>query len=186
MKSLKIIQVLAKIMRIICLVLFIVCIVGAAGCFLAVITLPIMKDVVLYEDKTFSIIIAERGVNWITALTGSIVGLISCGVGIFLAKYTELFFAKEIALGTPFKKEVVKDMRKMAIIHIVVSFVTVIAVAIVISSINAFNPELAHFDSGFGGTIGFGISMLVISLFCDYGAEKETEANPIVEAEPKN
>ena len=35
-------------------------------------------------------------------------------------------------------------------------------------------PELDFSNDDHGGTIGFGIAMLIISLFCDYGAELST------------
>ena len=180
MKSLKTIQVLAKIAKIICTVLFIVCIVGASCCALSVIILPVTKDVILYEDKTFSVVLAEQGTSYIDALTGSVIGLIVCGVGIFLAKYTELFFKKELELGTPFDKGLVKDMRKMALIHIIVSIVASIITSIVYFIFKESVPDFNGTYDFNGGSIGFGISMLIISLFCDYGAEK---ANDVIEAE---
>ena len=174
MKSLKIIQVLSKIAKILCTVLFIVCIVGASCCALAVILLPIFKDTVIYENKSFSIIIAENGSNYMTAFVGSLVGLIVCSTGIFLSKYTELFFEKELELGTPFNKELVKDMRKMALVHIFVSLGIAILLAILVGCFKLNYPELDFSNDDHGGTIGFGIAMLIISLFCDYGAELST------------
>ena len=48
MKSLKIIQILAKIIKILCTVLTIIFIVGASICALSIILLPILKDTVIY------------------------------------------------------------------------------------------------------------------------------------------
>ena len=45
MKSLKIIQVLAKTARIVCLVVFIACIIGAAGCFIGLVIFSAIKDI---------------------------------------------------------------------------------------------------------------------------------------------
>ena len=53
MKSLKIIQVLAKIARIVCLVVFIASIVGAAGCFLGLVIFCAIKDIP-YNGQTIS------------------------------------------------------------------------------------------------------------------------------------
>ena len=177
MKSLKIIQILAKIIKIVCTVLTIIFIVGASICALSIILLPILKDTVIYEGKSFSIIIAENGTNYITALVASIVAFISCGAGIFLAKYTESFFKKELELGTPFNKELVKDMRKMAVVHIVLSIVVLIIISILIAIFESIYPEIIDIEYRFSGTIGFGLAMLVISLFCDYGAETKQEDN---------
>ena len=171
MKSLKIIQVLSKILKVVSTITFVVSIVVASISLLGVIILPITKDVVIYDGKTFSILIAENGVNYITALTALIISLVTCLAMIFTSKYNEIFFRKELELGTPFDKTIVKSMRKMAIINIALSIGLNIVLAIVVGSIDLLNEELNYSFDGYNGTVAFGIAMLVISLFCDYGAE---------------
>ena len=173
MKSLRIIQILAKVAKIICTVVFICCIVGASICALSLILLPILRDTTIYDGKTVTVLLADKSVSLSSAITASAFGLVSAGVGIFLAKYSELFFKKELEVGTPFKKEIVKDMRKLAIIHIVVSLATTMVLATIYAIVKASAKELIDFNPHQGGSVGFGISLLIISLFCEYGAEKE-------------
>jgi len=177
MKSLRIIQILSKIAWVICKIIFILCIVGASCCLLSLIILPIMKDVVIYENTTFTVLLMEKGTDLPTAITAVAIGLGVCGVSIFLAKYTELFFKKELDLGTPFNKVIVRDMRKLALVHVIASLVMIIAIAITVAIVRHFYPDLPKFNDHYGGSIGFAITMLIISLFCDYGAEKEQQVN---------
>jgi hypothetical protein len=187
MKSLKIIQVLAKIMWILSMIAFIACIVGASLCFVGIIVFSATKDVVVDEGQTFTILLADRGVPEPGVYSALITGLIVSGVGIYLGKINEIFFKKEIALGTPFKKEVVSEMRKLAIINIVASIATGILCAIALSIVAAIYRYDSGFHLEFFSTVGYGISLLILSLFCDYGAELE-EKKPLDEpaVEPIN
>jgi hypothetical protein len=175
MKSLKIIQTLSKIAWIICKVIFVLCIVGASVCFVSLIVLSIVQDVTLFESKVLSIAIMEKGVNLPSAITACIVGMITCGVGIFLAKYSERFFRKELDLGTPFNKEIVQDMRKLALVHLIVTLASYIGILIMCAIIKIFYKDLADFHHNIGGTFSFAICMLVLSLFCEYGTELENK-----------
>ena len=173
MKALRIIQVLAKIARVICVILFVFCIVGAAGCLIGLITLPLSENIVIFDGKTVVEFINEKGGSMSKAYGGIVAGLLSCGVGIFLSKYNELFFKEEIELGTPFKMNIVKKMRKVAIVNIIATVALSIAVGIAVVIIQAIYHEDINLDLNLFSTIGFGISLLIISLFCEYGAEKE-------------
>ncbi|MBO4285904.1 MAG: hypothetical protein J5880_01055 [Bacilli bacterium] len=183
MKSLKIIQVLAVICRVICIIVFVACIIGAVGCLLGFTILPIVKDVVVHDGKTIAELIAEDGKTTVeTIIAGCGVGLFGCGVEIFLAKYNELFYKKEIAVGTPFNKEIVRDMRILALVNILVSLTAVIMVGIALGIVRALVRDVQHFNNYIGTPIGYGIALLVISLFCDYGAELNNKPE-VMEAE---
>ena len=58
----------------------------------------------------------------------------------------------------------------------------VIMVAIGVGIARALVRDIQHFDNYIGTPIGFGIAMLVISLFCDYGAELNGDKD-VIEAE---
>ena len=64
MKSLKIIQVLVKVFKIIFFVCFILCIVGAAGCLIAMIVVPIVSTIPVEEGKTVADVMAEHGIQF--------------------------------------------------------------------------------------------------------------------------
>lgn len=171
MKSLRIIQALAKIARIICLIVFILCIIGAAGCLIAIIVVSSLRNVVLYEGKTLNDILLENRATFEAVLAALIVGLLSTGVGIYLSKYNELFYKRELAVGTPFKMEVVKDMRKVSVVNIVVSFSLSVVATITVLIIAGVTGVHVEVNYSLFGTIGYGLILLLISLFAQYGAE---------------
>ncbi len=188
MKCLKIIQILAKVVRVLLLIAFIVCIIGAAGCILGLIIVPLMKDVVLYDNKTLTDIFWENDIAMGQVYAGLVGGLISCGMGIFLSKYNEIFFKEEIKIGTPFDMVIVKKMRKVSIVNIACSLATAIVVAIAMAIVLAVNGiKNSKFDINVFSTVGFGLTLLILSLFCEYGARKDEEKEePKQIEEPKS
>ena len=173
MKSLKNIQLLVKILRIISLVVFILCIIGAAGCALALIIVPVCQDIKIMGEKTLQMLLLEKNVHMYQVYCGLCIGFVSCGVGIFLSRYNELFFEEELSVGTPFTFPMVKKTRKVALVNIIVSLCSSILAAIVVGIICAIYRSKYSFNYGLFSTIGFGLALLVISLFTQYGAEKD-------------
>ena len=171
MKSLRIIQILAKVARIICLVLYILCIVGASGCAIALIVLPIFQNLPMADGKTLADLLLEKGTQMFEIYLWVAIGLLSCGVGIFIFRYNQVFFEKEIALGTPFDMEIVKKMRKLALVCVITSVAYSIVCAIIVSSVYAANHVTASYRYETFSSISYGLFMLVLSLFCEYGAE---------------
>lgn len=179
MKALRIIQVLAKVMRVICLVIFILTIIGAVFTLLGLIIVPVLQDQVLYDGKTLQMLLLEKNISMAQVYAGLSVGLLSTGVGIFLAKYNESFFAYEIKEGTPFKMEVVKRTRKNALVNIIVSISLVILSIIVVGIISGIYKTKFNFNYSLVSSVGYGLALLVISLFCEYGAEKDEKVEVI-------
>ena len=181
MKSLRIIQILAKIARVICIIVFVCSIIGAVGCISGLIALPLTQDAIVIDGKTLAEYLLEKDIPIEKAYAAMATGLASCGVSIFLSKYNELFFKREIELGSPFNDEIVKRMRKVAIVNIVVSLVLSVACAISISIVENVTKINMSFRFDYFSSIGYGISLLIISLFCDYGAEKSkpSEGNEV-------
>ena len=194
MKSLKIIQTLCKIARVICIIIFVLSIIGAAGCLIGIILMPALKDEVIYNHKTLEQLLEKNGTNFNVALTAMIMAFVVCGVSIFLSKYTELFFKKEIEVGTPFNKDIVRRMRVLGVVHIVTGILTTVIVSSVIAIAVASNPDVENsrnFNLSNVSSLWFGIAMLIISLFANYDVEKEealkkeSETN-VIEEQPNN
>lgn len=173
MKSLKVIQVLAKIAWVLCRIVFVVCIVGAAASVVGLSIFHLVQNVKINAEQTVAQLIEEQHIRIPEAYAGMGIALLSCGVGIFLAKYNELFFKKEIDERTPFKREIVKQMKTVAIVNILVSLALGIIAATAMSIVLSINhlESINRGDFSLFSTVGFGISLLIISLFCDYGAE---------------
>ena len=177
MKTLRAIQILAKIARILALIIFICCCVGVGGCVLALIILPILepsiKDVVIQDGKTVNEVLAQSGITFTFIYTAIGVGLTACIVTAIIAKFTELFFKEQIDKGTPFDMEIVKSMRKLAIIQICISIGYSIVLAIVLAVLAAFFPEIKQIKWSYAGAIWLGVFFLILSLFAEYGTEKD-------------
>lgn len=171
MKALRIIQVLAKICRILCIICFVGCIVGAAGCVIGLVVVPLIKDIVVEGGKTVEQMFLEKNITMPKLYTSLGVGIAGCGMGIFLAKYNGVFFKQELDAGTPFDMVIVKKMRKVAIVNIIVSIVSCIAIAIAVAIVEKLNNTSFNLNNGYFSSIGFGIYLLILSLFCEYGAE---------------
>ena len=186
MKSLRIIQILVKIVRIICIVLFVLFIVGAAGCALSLIILPIIQNIEVSEGKTIADLMVEKGVVISTMYGSIVIGLLSCGVGIFLAHVNRLFFEEELKVETPFDKDIVKKMRVNALINIIASIALSITAGIVVGIVKAVSGNNTEFRFELLSTVGYGLFLLVLSLFCDYGAELKNPPVEVIDSSEEN
>lgn len=183
MKSLRIIQTLFKVARVIALIFFILSIIGASGCFLAVIILASMSNVVLYDGQTLAQIMANNNTDINAVIASVVFGMLGCGFSIFLSKYSELFFLKELKAGTPFTREMAKEMRRYGLVYIIVTISATVIMSIAYGITAIFVKSLRSYDFSFHiGSIVFGLFMIILSVFCDYGAElQETKENEVVE-----
>ena len=174
MKSLKTIQTLAKVGKILSLIAFILCIVCAVFCAIGVAVLPAMKDKVIQDGKTLEQLLIENKTNFITAITVCVIALISTLAGVFTSFLTLRFFKRELEVGTPFRFEIANKMKKLGLIHVIVSLALLVTIAIIVASVKSGHKELQDIKgTETGGTLWFGIALLILSVFCRYGAEKE-------------
>lgn len=172
MKSLNIIQTLAKIGRIICIVLFILGIIGAAGSVLGLSLFPIMQGVIVAEpNKTLADYLLEKGIRLFDVYSSLAIAIAFSGLSIFLCKYTELLLNEQIKLGTPFDHSYVKKMRKYALISVITCVCVNILVAVILALVGFFTQTKFTYNAGSFSTIGWGIAILILSLFCEYGAD---------------
>lgn len=172
MKSLRAIQIIAQVMRILCLVCFILSIVGAVGCVIGMAIFGAVSNVIIEEGKTLAQYLLDKGISVQTVYAGMGVGLGYCLVAIFLFKYRELFYVRELAVGTPFDSGVIADMRKVAVVDIIVNVVSNVVIVVVFSIVHSVIPEVKQIDGWGFSSITYGLILLLISLFCAYPVEK--------------
>jgi len=171
MKSLKRLQTLFKVARILCLIFFILAIIGASGCLIAFIILPAISQLPAGNGKTVAEVIEKEAGPMYIIYANIAAGLMSCGASIFLTKYSEVFYRNVEKIGTPFRRDVAKKMRKVGLVSIIVSLSVGLLIVIVVSSIILANRGKGSADFSFGFTFFYGIFLLILSLFCDYGAD---------------
>ena len=67
-------------------------------------------------------------------------------------------------------------MRKVSIVNIACSLASAIVVAIAMAIVLAVNGiKSSKFNINVFSTVGFGLTLLILSLFCEYGARKGEE-----------
>ena len=177
MKTLDTIQALSKIGKILSTIVFVCCIIGAAGCILGMLCLPIADSGILkIGGVTIHGIIANRADMELNALYPMLLGaLIVCAGQAVTAKFAERYFHHELAAGTPFTQAGAKELLRLGILTICVPLGCLIF-AQIFSSILAELigcGEALKLDGD--GSVTLGVMFLVASLLCRYGAETNTE-----------
>ncbi len=163
MKSLERVQKLSKIISIFVQIIFVCCIVGLVGSVLGIIgNLIIGNDAEVWAQISRD---AQVDVSFNMAMCYCVVGAILSAGEVALYYYVKGFYKKELAVGTPFNKEIVKNMQIIGILHIAIPFGTLILSSIVMA-IFRVNIDFSNF-----GDIGIGLAYLALSLVFDYGAD---------------
>ena len=186
MKSLKIIQTLAKIGRVVSKVVFICCIVGFCGCAFGIISLALGAAAFQFGGVAVRGLIEKNAEMSMAALYASMaVGAVVCAAEAVLSKFAEVYFVHELADGTPFTLRGSKELLRLGIINVAVSLGmgTVCGAGLALASL--LYPELKEVEAGFS-SFGFGIAMIVLSLFCRYGAELNESKTDGAENAPEN
>ena len=185
MKSLKTIQVLAKVGRILSKIIFILCIVGFCGCIVGILSLALGLESFKIGDVTIRGLIEEKAeISMATLYAAMAVGIVYCAAEAVLCKYSETYFKNELADGTPFTQRGAKELKRLGIIVIVVSLCVGTVCAIGLAIAHRAYPEIAKLPLESIGSVGIGIMMLIASLLCRYGAELregKTEETPVNE-----
>ena len=172
MKSLKVIQTLAKIGKVLSKIGFIFCIIGFCGCIIGVLGLVVGVEALNVGGVTLrNIIETNAEMNMPTLYAAMAVGILFCAAEAVLCKFAETYFKNELADGTPFTLRGSKELLRLGILNVAVPLGTVIICAIVIAVAGIFYPEIEKPSFDGYGSFGIGIFMMILSLFCRYGAE---------------
>lgn len=164
-KNLKVIQVLAKIGRILSKIVFICGIVGVAGCLFGIITLASGVETIKIGGLTLkSIIENEADMSMGTLYTVMACSAILCGGEIAIAKFAELYFKKELLAGTPFTDDGAKELFRLGIITICVSFGSYLLASICHGIMAAVLTDVSKYGLADTTSFGLGIVFIVVSL----------------------
>lgn len=186
MKSLKVIQVLAKIAQIVSKVVFICCIVGFCGCVCGIIGLAFGVYALKFDGKSLEVILLETQNITLGTLYAQITACIFlCAGEAVIAKFAEVYFSNELKAGTPFTFDGSKELMRLGIIEICVSVGAValaaIAYAIFLAAAKGVAPmakELRNYSA-----VSNGITFILISVVFRYGAEvRAVNANSSIES----
>ncbi len=172
MKSLKTIQVLAKIGRIISKIIFILCIVGFCCIAAGIAAMVIGVGTVKIDGTTIHALIEEYAeLNVPSIIAGMSCAAVYCAAGAVNSKFAEVYFKNELKDGTPFTHRGAKELLRLGILNIAIPAVAAALCAGGLFLANKLYPEIALKEFDGGAYLGVGIMMIVLSLFCRYGAE---------------
>lgn len=172
MNTLKTIQTLAKIGKIFSKIIYICCIVGFCGCIVGIVSLAIGAETFKLGGVTIhSMIENEAGMNMPTLYASMAVGLVFCAAEAILCKFAETYFKNELADGHPFTLRSAKELMRLGILTIAIPLGAVIFCSIGVSIAENVYPGIEKLSIGEFSSVGLGIMMIVLSLFCRYGAE---------------
>lgn len=110
-----------------------------------------------------------------TANIYMVVAIILCSGEAVIAKFAEHYFKGELFDGTPFNMEKSKELTRLGIITIGVSIVTEVVAAIVYEIMSFIFVNTDSLEIGNWGSVGIGITFIIVSLICRYGAERGRE-----------
>ena len=172
MNTLKTIQTLAKIGKVFSKIIFVCCIVGFCGCIVGIVSLALGAETFKLGGVTIhSMIENEAGLNLPTLYASMAVGLRFCAAEAVLCKFAEAYFKHELANGDPFTLRGAKELLRLGILTIVIPLGTVIVCSIGVSIADNMVPGIDKLSIGEFSSVGLGVMMIVLSLFCRYGAE---------------
>lgn len=166
------IQTLAKVGKVLSKIVSICCIVGAVGCIVGILSLAFGE----FEARKIGGItihsIIERSASIGTMYAEMTVGLIFCIGEAVIAKLAATYFQNEIAAGTPFTLSGAKELLRLGICTICISVGAWIGAEIAYTIITNCFSKVADMQLDGFSQVGTGIAMLLASLLCKYGAEK--------------
>lgn len=163
-KNLKVIQVLAKIGRILSKIVFVCGIVGVSGCLFGIIMLALGVETIKIGGLTLqSIIENEASMSMGTLYTAMACSALVCGGEVAIAKFAELYFKKEVLAGTPFTDDGAKELFRLGVITICVSFGSYVLASICHGIMAALLTDVSKYGLADTTSFGLGIVFIVVS-----------------------
>lgn len=164
MKSLEVIQKIVKVLRILAKIAYIFCIIGAVASAIGTASLFAIDENSEIWKKALEAIQPDT-IDLAAVRCTCLTGVFVCAAGAVLSWFSKRLFEDDLAAGTPFDRNICKDVLKVGIIYLAVSVVSGIIIAIIYACFN-----LDADGSGFSG-FTTGIVYIICWLLCRYGAD---------------
>lgn len=172
MKSLKVLQVLAKIGKIVSKVVYICCLVGFCGCIFGIIALAVGADVVKIGGVTLDVLLkSEADTSLSTVYTAIASAIPLCAGGAAVAKIAERYFKRELETGTPFSEEGAKELFKLGVYIIVLPLCSLVLANIIQDIMAKVMTDVVKTKLEGWTSVGLGVAFIVMALMCRYGSE---------------
>lgn len=171
MKTLKTIQTLANIGKVFSQIIFICCIVFFCLCGVGAVSMALGAQTLKLGGVTLHSLVEAKSMSMGTVYAAIARGMILCAGESVLAKFAQRYFAQEVADGTPFTLSGAAQLMKLGIETICIPIATQIAAAIAHGVIEQLMPGVAKVELAQIGSISLGVTFILVSLICRYGAE---------------
>lgn len=174
-KTLSTIQTFSKIGKVLSKIAYICCLVGGICCIVGLCSLAIGSGEAFKLGGVTIHGLVEKSANMKmgTIYAAVINGAIGCAGGFILALFCGKYFKHELEAGTPFNMEGAKELRRLGIFWICVPIVTRTTMEIAFVILEQFMKVSSKAEvMGEVSGIGIGITLIVVSFLCQYGAER--------------
>lgn len=169
MKSLKTIQIIAKIFSILALIGFICSIIGAVFSLIGVSVLSAIREDSALWQKLQELF--NHTLNLNAARCSSLNSIFYCAENAILCGFSRALFKHILAVGTPFDKVVSKRMFRDGILNIAIPIGTIILTSIISAAFGVKDSEAEYIQ------LSTGIVYMLFSLVCSYGADVKEAAD---------
>lgn len=178
MKTLKIIQTLAKVGKILSKIVFICCIVGLCGCVIGILALVIGGSAAEASGTTLQALLQkETDISLGSVWAAIFVGIFLCIGELIVSKLALNYFEHELEQGTPFSLDGAKELLHLGIHSIWIPIAATVAAEIAQGIICALCESVERVKLDSDGSITTGVMLIVVSLLCKCGAQLLQEKN---------
>lgn len=170
-KTLTTIQTLMKVGRILSGIAYVCSLVGGILCIVGLVTAGAPRSIVLGGVTIHTLIASLDNLNLGAFYSTAVTALFACISTCILAKLASRYFNHELTAGTPFTIEGARELLRLGICIICVPLAAIIIAKICCATIGVLFPGEAIIDFNAEAPVLLGVVIIVMSLFCKYGAE---------------
>lgn len=179
MKSIEKVQKGAKVLSVLSKIAYYVSMVAGCLCLVGAIIIGVCGN-----DPWITRQLADSGVEYNTklALCECICSVVVCAASVWLYHYIVKFYDKELKIGTPYNRDVTKDMKIVGLLHVIMS----LSVSVVVAIIELCFRVNTYIE--FGG-FWIGVVYLIFAYVLEAGIEKMEDVpaeNNAAAEEPKS
>ena len=170
-KSLKTIQVLAKIAYVISSIVFVFSIIGGVSCVLALVLLGSVKELGTEFVDISRSIFNETGMSMLSVFYACLIGALGCVAGALLSFMSKRYFKTQLDAGTPFTYVCAQKMLKLGLWFVITPIAVSVCSAVMYIVLFAFDPSIFETELSATVDISTGIIFLILSVVFKHGAE---------------
>ncbi|MBO4848345.1 MAG: hypothetical protein J5586_04245 [Clostridia bacterium] len=178
MKSLKTIQVLAKIGKVLSKIVQIFCIVGLVLCLLGLGSWILLQNADLGNIDP-QLVQLDKEVTYEYVIATMICGIIALVAEIVVSTLAYRYFKHELEEGTPFRFKLADELKRLGVVTIVLSVAAFLICDIGWRIAYNYVPAVGKFpfESAGYSQVGMGIAMLIVAVICRCATEKIGETD---------